>query len=43
MPPYRHHQGAIFEDSHQNLGLKDCILKVAEAFQTEFEAVRSYF
>ena len=43
MPPYRHHQIVNFEESYQKLGLKDCILKVAEAFQTEFEAVRAYF
>ena len=42
-PPYSHRQAATFEESYQKLGLRDCILKVADTFQTEFEAVRAYF
>jgi putative nucleotidyltransferase with HDIG domain len=43
MPPYSHHPAASFENSYQRFGLKDCILKVSEAFKAEFEAVRTFF
>jgi len=43
MPPYRHHPAASFENCYQKFGLKDRILNVAEAFKTEFEAVRTFF
>jgi HD-like signal output (HDOD) protein len=43
MPPYSYHQPAAFDDLYQMLGLRDCILKVADTFQTEFEAVRTFF
>jgi HD-like signal output (HDOD) protein len=43
MPFYRRHPVAAFEDCDRKFGLKDCTLKVAEAFKTEFEAVRTFF
>lgn len=43
MPPYRHHPVVAFENSHPKFGLEACVLKVAEAFQAEFEAVRTFF
>lgn len=43
MPPYRHHPVVAFENSHPQFGLEACVLKVAEAFQAEFEAVRTFF
>ena len=43
MPPYSRRQPASFDERYQNLGLRDCILKVADTFQVEFEAVRSFF
>jgi HD-like signal output (HDOD) protein len=43
MTPYSHPPAADFDHCYQKFGLKDCILKVAEAFKTEFEAVRAYF
>jgi putative nucleotidyltransferase with HDIG domain len=43
MPPYSHIQATSFESRYQRFGLKDCILKVAEAFKAEFEAVRTFF
>jgi HD-like signal output (HDOD) protein len=42
-PPYRHHPVVSFEDCPREFGLKDCILKVAEGFKAEFEAVRGFF
>jgi putative nucleotidyltransferase with HDIG domain len=41
-PPYRHHPVTAFENCHPKFGLEDCILKAAEAFHTEFEAVRTF-
>ena len=43
MPPYRHHPVVAFENSHPKFALEACVLKVAEAFQAEFEAVRTFF
>ena len=43
MPPYSQPHAASFEDSYQKLGLNNCILKVAETFQTEFQAIRTFF
>ena len=43
MPRYRHHPATGFEQRYQELGLKDCILKVANTFKAEFEAVRTFF
>ena len=43
MPPYSQPPAASFESCYQKFGLKDCILKVSEAFKTEFEAVRTFF
>ena len=43
MPPYRHHPVTAFDNCYQKFGLEDCVQKVAEAFQTEFEAVRTFF
>jgi putative nucleotidyltransferase with HDIG domain len=43
MPPYRFHPVVGFEDSHPRFGLDACVLKVAEAFKAEFEAVRTFF
>jgi HD-like signal output (HDOD) protein len=43
MPPYRHHPVAMFENSSRKFGLNECVLKVGEAFQAEFEAVRTMF
>lgn len=43
MPPYSHPHTTGFEDSSRKLGLNDCILKVADSFKMEFEAVRSFF
>ena len=42
-PPYCHHPVDAFEDCYRKEGLNDCILKVAESFQAEFEAVRTFF
>ena len=41
-PPYRHHPVVAFENCYPKFGLEGCVLKVAEAFHTEFEAVRSF-
>jgi len=41
--PYSHYRGATFEDAAIDFGLKDHILQAAEAFKTEFEAVRAFF
>src|SRR5438874_526997 len=43
MPPYCHHPAEPFEDCRRKIGLNDCILKVAETFEAEFEAVRTFF
>ena len=43
MPPYSDPQEAAFSDHAYTLGLHDGILKVADQFRTEFEAVRSAF
>ena len=42
-PPYCHNPVDAFEDCYRKEGLNDCILKVAESFQAEFEAVRTFF
>jgi putative nucleotidyltransferase with HDIG domain len=42
-PPYRHRPVVAFENCYPKFGLDDCILKVADAFHTEFEAVRTFF
>ncbi len=42
-PPYRYQHAAGFDDSSKEFGLKDSILKVVDAFQKEFEAVRTFF
>ena len=41
MPFYRRHPVAAFDDCERKFGLKECTLKVAETFKTEFEAVRT--
>jgi len=43
MQPYSHPHAASFDESYQKLGLNNCILKVAESFQTEFQAMRTFF
>jgi putative nucleotidyltransferase with HDIG domain len=43
MPPYRHHPVVAFENCYSKFGLENCVLKVAETFQTEFEALRTFF
>ncbi len=43
MTPYSNSSAANFEDCHQKFGLRDCILKVSDAFKTEFDAVRTFF
>jgi HDOD domain-containing protein len=43
MPPYSHPPADSFENCYQKFGLKDRILKVAETFESEFEAVRAFF
>jgi HD-like signal output (HDOD) protein len=43
MPPYSHPPADGFENCYRKFGLRDCILKVAETFQSEFEAVRAFF
>jgi HD-like signal output (HDOD) protein len=42
-PPYCSRAPEAFENCYKNTGLGECILKVAETFQAEFEAVRSFF
>jgi len=42
-PPYSHPPADSFEKCYEKFGLKDRILKVAETFQSEFEAVRAFF
>jgi putative nucleotidyltransferase with HDIG domain len=42
-PNYRHHPVVPFENCYLNFGLEGHVLKVAEVFRTEFEAVRSFF
>jgi putative nucleotidyltransferase with HDIG domain len=42
-PNYRHHPVVAFENCYPKFGLEGHILKVAEAFHTEFEAVRTFF
>jgi HD-like signal output (HDOD) protein len=42
-PPHALDPAEAFENCYRKLGLSDCILKVAETFQAEFEAVRSFF
>ena len=41
--PYTDRPGDSAGDCYRQAGLGDCILKVAEAFQVEFEAVRAFF
>jgi putative nucleotidyltransferase with HDIG domain len=43
IPFYRHHPVVAFENSYPTFGLENRILKAAEAFHTEFEAVRAFF
>jgi putative nucleotidyltransferase with HDIG domain len=43
MPFYRHHPVTGFADCDHKFGLSECTLKVAETFETEFEAVRTFF
>ena len=43
MPPYSHRPPTPFVDSSYTLNLKDGVLKVAEQFRTEFEAIRTAF
>ena len=43
MLPYTHQPPAVLGACSQTLGLNDCILRVAENFKAEFEAVRTSF
>jgi putative nucleotidyltransferase with HDIG domain len=43
MGPYSQPHETDFEDNYHSLGLNGCILKVAEAFKTEFQAIRTFF
>jgi len=43
MPPYSHRAAAPFIESHYTLGLTEGVLKVADQFKTEFEAIRTAF
>ena len=43
MPPYSHRAAAAFIDSDYKLALREGVLKVADQFKTEFEAIRTAF
>ena len=43
MPAYCHSLSTAFEDCHRKMGLNECVLKVAETFKIEFEAMRTFF